>query len=86
MLATWTPNLMTGVQIITYFSENKKKSRYVFSVSGAIFEQGAEEIQSAFKYAINVHNENISVARFKVVAQVDIINTADAFKLGRISK
>ncbi|GAB6033164.1 hypothetical protein CHUAL_012772 [Chamberlinius hualienensis] len=51
---------------------------------GAIFEQGTDEIQTAFKYAIYLHNHNDSVARFKVSAQVDVINTADAFKIGRI--
>lgn len=51
---------------------------------GAVFEQGTDEIQTAFKYALYLHNNNDSQSRFKVEAQVDVINTADAFKISRI--
>ncbi|XP_065349136.1 glutamate receptor 1-like isoform X2 [Cloeon dipterum] len=51
---------------------------------GAIFEQGTEEVQAAFKYAMLQHNQNITARRFELQAYVDVINTADAFKLSRI--
>lgn len=53
---------------------------------GAIFEQGTDEVQSAFKYAMLHHNKNESARRFELQAYVDVINTADAFKLSRLSK
>lgn len=55
-------------------------------ISGAIFEQGTDEIQSAFKYAMLTYNMNASYRRFELQAFVDVINTADAFKLSRLSK
>ncbi|KAL1377368.1 hypothetical protein pipiens_004185 [Culex pipiens pipiens] len=51
---------------------------------GAIFEQGTDEIQSAFKFAMLNHNLNVSSRRFELQAYVDVINTADAFKLSRL--
>lgn len=54
--------------------------------SGAIFEQGTDEVQSAFKYAIAIHNQNNTTRRFDLQAYVDVINTADAFKLSRLSE
>ncbi|KAL5293227.1 GRIA2 family protein [Megaselia abdita] len=51
---------------------------------GAIFEQGTDEVQSAFKYAMLHHNKNESARRFELQAYVDVINTADAFKLSRL--
>ena len=51
---------------------------------GAIFEQGTTEVQTAFKYALVLHNAEAS--RFELQSFVDVINTADAFKLSRISK
>ncbi|XP_022215306.2 glutamate receptor 1 [Drosophila obscura] len=51
---------------------------------GAIFEQGTDDVQSAFKYAMLNHNLNISSRRFELQAYVDVINTADAFKLSRL--
>lgn len=59
---------------------------YFFLVSGAIFEQGTEEVQAAFKFAILNHNANATARRFELQAYVDVINTADAFKLSRLSK
>lgn len=53
---------------------------------GAIFEQGTDEVQSAFKYAMLTHNMNMTSRRFELQAYVDVINTADAFKLSRLSK
>ncbi|KRG07831.1 uncharacterized protein Dmoj_GI25564, partial [Drosophila mojavensis] len=50
----------------------------------AIFEQGTDEVQSAFKYAMLNHNLNVSSRRFELQAYVDVINTADAFKLSRL--
>lgn len=43
-------------------------------------------MQSAFKFAIATHNQNITGRRFELQAFVDVINTADAFKLSRLSK
>ncbi|KAH8314880.1 hypothetical protein KR074_007202, partial [Drosophila pseudoananassae] len=51
---------------------------------GAIFEQGTDDVQSAFKYAMLNHNLNVSSRRFELQAYVDVINTADAFKLSRL--
>ncbi|KAL7299265.1 hypothetical protein TKK_0007854 [Trichogramma kaykai] len=51
---------------------------------GAIFEQGIDEVQSAFIYAVYNHNQNTTHRRFELQAFADIINTADAFKLSRL--
>ncbi|KAI5647011.1 receptor family ligand binding region domain-containing protein [Phthorimaea operculella] len=63
-------------------------SAQTFSVEkiavGAIFDQNTEEIQNVFKYAMTVHNQNISAKRLELQAFVDVINTADAFKLSRL--
>lgn len=56
------------------------------SFAGAIFEQGTDEVQSAFKFAMLNHNLNVTARRFELQAYVDVINTADAFKLSRLSK
>uniref|UniRef100_A0A8D8YVI1 Glutamate receptor 1 n=1 Tax=Cacopsylla melanoneura TaxID=428564 RepID=A0A8D8YVI1_9HEMI len=53
---------------------------------GAIFEQGTDEVQSAFKFAMLTHNQNHTTRKFELQAYVDVINTADAFKLSRLSK
>lgn len=57
-----------------------------FLIPGAIFEQGTDEVQSAFKFAMLNHNLNVTSRRFELQAYVDVINTADAFKLSRLSK
>lgn len=54
--------------------------------SGAIFEQGTDEVQTAFKFAMLNHNQNVTGRKFELQAFVDVINTADAFKLSRLSK
>ncbi|XP_017787276.1 PREDICTED: glutamate receptor 1-like isoform X2 [Nicrophorus vespilloides] len=51
---------------------------------GAIFEQGTDEVQTAFKFAMLNHNQNVTARRFELQAYVDVINTADAFKLSRL--
>ncbi|CAH0545662.1 unnamed protein product [Brassicogethes aeneus] len=51
---------------------------------GAIFEQGTDEVQTAFKFAMVNHNQNVTSRRFELQAYVDVINTADAFKLSRL--
>ncbi|KAM3969050.1 LOW QUALITY PROTEIN: glutamate receptor 1 [Aphomia sociella] len=51
---------------------------------GAIFDQNTDEIQNVFKYAMTMHNQNISSRRLELQAYVDVINTADAFKLSRL--
>lgn len=55
-------------------------------ISGAIFEQGTDEVQSAFKFAMLNHNLNVTGRRFELQAYVDLISTADAFKLSRLSE
>ena len=57
-----------------------------FFLTGAIFEQGTDEIQSAFKFAMLNHNLNVTARRFELQAYVDVINTADAFKLSKLSE
>lgn len=59
---------------------------FFFLLAGAIFEQGTDEVQSAFKFAMLNHNLNVTARRFELQAYVDVINTADAFKLSRLSK
>lgn len=59
---------------------------FSFFFAGAIFEQGTDEVQSAFKFAMLNHNLNVTARRFELQAYVDVINTADAFKLSRLSK
>lgn len=59
---------------------------FLSSFSGTIFEQGADEVQAAFKFAMLNHNENMTGRKFELQAYVDVINTADAFKLSRLSK
>lgn len=61
-------------------------SIFVLLFSGAIFEQGTDEVQSAFKFAMLNHNLNVTGRRFELQAYVDLISTADAFKLSRLSK
>ncbi|XP_043525676.1 glutamate receptor 1-like [Frieseomelitta varia] len=51
---------------------------------GAIFEQGADEVQSAFRFAMFNHNQNTTTRKFELQAFVDVINTADAYKLSRL--
>ncbi|XP_066945637.1 glutamate receptor 1-like [Macrobrachium rosenbergii] len=51
---------------------------------GAIFDKDSREIQGAFLYALNEHNQNISGRHFHLHAYVDIISTADAFKISRL--
>lgn len=58
----------------------------IFLIAGAIFEQGTDEVQSAFKFAMVNHNQNTTTRKFELLAFVDVINTADAYKLSRLSK
>ncbi|XP_066590291.1 glutamate receptor 1-like isoform X2 [Prorops nasuta] len=55
---------------------------------GAIFEQGTDEVQSAFKFAMLNYNQNVTRrggdGRFELQAFVDVINTADAYKLSKL--
>lgn len=57
-----------------------------FKFLGAIFDQNTDEIQNVFKFAMTQHNQNLSRGRLELQAYVDVINTADAFKLSRLSK
>jgi len=57
-----------------------------FFFTGAIFEQGSDEVQTAFKLAVFKHNQNNTERRFELQAYVDVIKTADAFKLSKLSE
>lgn len=57
----------------------------IFIISGIIFEKQTEEIQQAFKFAVLNHNRDIN-KKFELLGSVDIINTADVFKLTGLSK
>ncbi|XP_031640639.1 glutamate receptor 1-like [Contarinia nasturtii] len=70
--------LLTGLSIVRGQSLTEKIPL------GAIFEQGTDEVQSAFKFAMLNHNLNVTSRRFELQAFVDVINTADAFKLSRL--
>ena len=43
-------------------------------------------MQSAFKFAVLAHNRNLTTRKFELQAFVDVINTADAFKLSRLGE
>jgi len=58
----------------------------LFFFTGAIFEQGSDEVQTAFKLAVFKHNQNNTERRFELQAYVDVIKTADAFKLSKLSE
>lgn len=79
------PNKMV-IELISLKSQLIVIIRWVNEFPGAIFEQGTDEVQSAFKFAVLNHNLNISARKFELQAYVDVINTADAFKLSRLSK
>ncbi|XP_011559283.3 glutamate receptor 1 isoform X1 [Plutella xylostella] len=51
---------------------------------GVVFDQNTEEIQNAFKFAMMQHTSLNTSRRLDFQAYVDIINTADAFKLSRL--
>ncbi|XP_060809791.1 glutamate receptor 1-like [Amyelois transitella] len=51
--------------------------------SGVVFDQNTEEIQNAFKFAMMQH-ASTNRSRLDFQLYVDIINTADAFKLSRL--
>lgn len=59
---------------------------FYFLFLGAIFEQGSDEVQTAFKLAVFKHNQNNTERRYELQAYVDVIKTADAFKLSKLSK
>lgn len=59
---------------------------FFFFFLGAIFEQGSDEVQTAFKLAVFLHNQNNTERRFELQAYVDVIKTADAYKLSKLSK
>lgn len=50
-----------------------------------MFDQNTEEIQNAFKFAMMQHSAP-NRTRLDFQLYVDVINTADAFKLSRLSK
>ncbi|XP_023943017.1 glutamate receptor 1-like [Bicyclus anynana] len=77
--------LAAGCILFSYVGVLSAQSFAVEKISvGAIFDQNTEEVQNVFKYALAVHNQNISSRRLELQAYVDVINTADAFKLSRL--
>ncbi|EFN85707.1 Glutamate receptor 1 [Harpegnathos saltator] len=64
--------------------DEEQKEEEDASGRGAIFEQGTDEVQSAFKFAMLNHNQNTTTRKFELQAFVDVINTADAYKLSRL--
>lgn len=68
------------------FLDNFLMIFFLLFFPGAIFEQGTDEVQSAFKFAMLNHNLNVTGRRFELQAYVDLISTADAFKLSRLSE
>ncbi|KAI5647012.1 receptor family ligand binding region domain-containing protein [Phthorimaea operculella] len=52
-------------------------------IIGVVFDQNTEEIQNAFKFAM-VQHSSANRTRLDFQLYVDIINTADAFKLSRL--
>ncbi|XP_041986304.1 glutamate receptor 1-like [Aricia agestis] len=52
-------------------------------LDGVVFEKNSDEIQSAFKFAM-VQYANANRSKLDFSLYVDIINTADAFKLSRL--
>ena len=55
--------------------------------TGAIFERGTDEMQAAFRYAVVQFNRiNETLRKFELQAFVDVINTADTYKLSRLSE
>ncbi|XP_050512896.1 glutamate receptor 1 [Diabrotica virgifera virgifera] len=77
-----TTNLCLGIVFFTFFSGIWASAEKI--PLGAIFEQGTDDVQTAFKFAMLQHNQNISSRKFEFQAYVDVINTADAFKLSRL--
>ena len=58
-----------------------------FFNEGAIFERGTDEMQAAFRYAVVQFNRiNETGRKFELQAFVDVINTADTYKLSRLSE
>ncbi|KAK7065438.1 AMPA glutamate receptor activity protein [Halocaridina rubra] len=51
---------------------------------GAIFDRDSKEIEGAFLHALNQYNQNTSSKHLQLHAFVDIISTADAFKISRL--
>lgn len=59
--------------------------KYFCLFPGVVFEQHTDEIQNAFKFAM-VQQSSPNRSRLDFQLYVDVINTADAFKLSRLSK
>ncbi|KAF9799191.1 hypothetical protein SFRURICE_006451 [Spodoptera frugiperda] len=73
-------------------AKNHPVSTHAFPVGvpvnplGVVFDQNTEEIQNAFKFAMLQHSNSANKSNLDFQLYVDIINTADAFKLSRLSK
>lgn len=73
----------------SYDDDDEVMCACILLFSGVVFEQGSAEIQSAFAYALTTFTplniSNIPRDKFAFNAYVDTINTADAFKLSKLS-
>ncbi|CAH1170158.1 unnamed protein product [Phaedon cochleariae] len=78
-----TPKTGVGLVLLTCFLHSIRATGEKIPL-GAIFEQGNDDVQTAFKFAMLQHNQNVSTRKFEFQAYVDVINTADAFKLSRL--
>lgn len=83
MLETVGMTATSGLHIPLFCPDT---TNIILLISGAIFEQGTAEIQSAFQFSLLGFNQNITGRKFELQAFVDVINTADAFKLSRLSE
>ncbi|XP_076169974.1 glutamate receptor IB isoform X2 [Ptiloglossa arizonensis] len=81
--ATSTATLMTTALCILMVLLPAAYPDKIQIVAGAIFEQGTDEVQSAFRFAMSNHNNN-TTRKFDLLVFVQVINTADAYKLSRL--
>ena len=82
----WPTTFIYTFDIVAIFVTTNHLTVNLSIISGAIFEQGTDEVQSAFKFAMLNHNQNFTARRFELHSFVDVINTADAYKLSHLSK
>ncbi|CAH2103911.1 unnamed protein product [Euphydryas editha] len=69
--------------MVAISTNNKNKIKLKIK-GGLVFEQHSEEIQEAFKFAMVQYGNNMNKTRLDFQLFVDVINTADAFKLSRL--
>ncbi|XP_022240428.1 glutamate receptor 1-like isoform X1 [Limulus polyphemus] len=50
---------------------------------GAIFTEDTVELETAFKYAVYLHNNNATHARFRIKPRVDVVKNDDPFEISQ---